>query len=281
LPSQSDVPPGELLAVLRDAAELLDPIGLIAGAMFFVKDAAYRYVAMSPATRAAIGLGDHESPLGRTDFDLFPPVIAESFRRNDRQVIEHGRTLLDEVHLVGTRGGVTMLTYSSKWPLHDRAGRVVGLVGINRPHESAMTTEHGDEIGRLMPAVRHVLNHYARRLGTAELARECGLSTSHFMRLFRRQMGMTAHAFLERVRISQASSLLRTGGLPIARVARSCGFYDHSSFVKRFRRHTGLTPLAYRKANRPRLTAGLFTAAREGDPAPVEKASCGATDRER
>lgn len=249
----------DLLARLRDAQDLFGPIGLIGGAMFFVKDAAYRYVAMSPAIRAAIGLGEQEGPLGRTDFDLFPPVIAESFRRNDRQVIEQGRILLDEVHVVGTRGGVTMLTYSSKWPLRDRAGRIVGLVGINRPHESAAPAAAGDDIGRLMPAVERILHDHARRLVIADLACACGLSPSHFMRLFRSRMGMTAHAFLERVRISQASDLLRTSGLPIAEVARRSGFYDHSSFVKRFRHHTGLTPLAYRKANRTRLAADLFT----------------------
>ena len=106
MPDRFDASPSDLLARLRDAHELFGPIGLIGGAMFFVKDAAYRYVAMSPAIRAAIGLGEEESPLGRTDFDLFPPVIAESFRRNDRQVIEQGRILLDEVHVVGTRVGV-------------------------------------------------------------------------------------------------------------------------------------------------------------------------------
>jgi len=254
----------DLLARLRDPQELFAPLGLIGGAMFFVKDAAYRYVAMSPAIRAAIGLGDGESPIGRTDFDLFPPVIAESFRRNDRLVVEQGRTLLDEVHVVGTRGGVTMLTYSSKWPLRDRAGRIVGLVGINRLHESAVPAAVGDDIGRLMPAVHRILTDHARRLVIADLARACGLSPSHFMRLFRARMGMTAHAFLERVRISQASDLLRSGGLPIAAVARRCGFYDHSSFVKRFRHHTGLTPLAYRKANRTRLAADLFTDTRPG-----------------
>lgn len=107
-----DAPSSGLLARLHDAQELYGPIGLIGGAMFFVKDATYRYVAMSPAIRAAIGLGERESPLGRT--------------------------LLDEVHVVGTRGGFTKLTYSSKWPLRDRADRIVGLVGINRPHTQRM-----------------------------------------------------------------------------------------------------------------------------------------------
>ena len=45
--------------------------------------------------------------------------------------------------------------------------------------------------------------------------------------------------------------------LPIAAVAAACGFYDHSAFVKRFRRHTGLAPLAYRKSRHAILSGKL------------------------
>lgn len=244
----SRIDPG-LIAKLRDAAEILGPLERIAGAMFFVKDASYRYVAMSDAVREGIGLSAGDDPIGKTDFDFFPPLIAESYRRNDRQVIEDGRTLLDEVHVVVTRGGRVGLAYSSKWPLHDRTGSVIGLVGTNRRHESQRTAG-GDDAGRLLPAVDRILHDYGRRLTIESLARECSLSASHFMRLFRITMRATPRQFLEKVRITQATDLLQSTRLPIAEIADRCGFYDHSSFVKRFRLHTGVTPLAYRKRRR-------------------------------
>lgn len=77
------------------------------------------------------------------------------------------------------------------------------------------------------------------------------------MRLFRDQMGVTAHRFLEKVRVSEAGRMLRTTSLPIADVAVACGFYDHSAFIKRFRRHTGLAPLAYRKSGHAILSGDL------------------------
>lgn len=246
-----------LLARARSARDVLEPIAALPGAMFFIKDADYRYVVMSPAIRESIGLDADDDPAGRTDFDLFPPLIAASFRENDRRVIEQGETLRDEVHVVVTRARGTQLAYSSKWPIRDRDGAIIGLVGTNRPHESSGGMAVGDEAGRVLPAITRMIRDYPKRLPIEELASACRLSPSRFMRLFRERMGVTAHKFLERVRITEAGRLLRTTRLPIADVATACGFYDHSAFVKRFRRHTGLTPLAYRKSGHARLGGSL------------------------
>jgi AraC-like DNA-binding protein len=247
----------ELFARVRDPRDVLGPIAVLPGVMFFIKDANYRYVAMSPAIREAVGLSADDDPAGRTDFDLFPPLIAASFRANDRLVIEEGQTLLDEVHVVVARNRGTQLAYSSKWPIRGDDGAIVGLVGTNRPHESSGGGDVGDAASRMLPAITRMVRDYAMRLPIGELAAACRLSPSRFMWLFREQMGVTAHQFLEKVRITEAGRLLRTTRLPIADVAAACGFYDHSAFVKRFRRHTGLAPLAYRKSGHARLEGSL------------------------
>lgn len=250
----------DFLRRARDLRDVLDPIAALPGVMFFIKDAAFHYVAMSPALREAIGLSAADDPAGRTDYDLFPPLIATSFRENDRRVIEQGETLLDEVHVVVTRARGTQLAYSSKWPIRDRSGAIIGLIGTNRPHESAGGVAAGDDVARVLPAVTLMMRGYAGRLPIGELSAACRLSPSRFMQLFRERMGVTAHQFLEKVRITEAGRLLRTTSLPIAEVAAACGFYDHSAFVKRFRRHTGLAPLAYRKSSHG-ILAGELTAA--------------------
>jgi AraC-like DNA-binding protein len=252
------------LARAREARDVLGPIAALPGVMFFIKDASYRYVAMSPAVRESIGLAADDDPAGRTDFDLFPPLIAESFRENDRRVIERGEILRDEVHVVVTKARGTQLAYSSKWPIRDRAGTIIGLVGTNRPHESAGGVAVGDGAARVLPAVTRMIRDYPQRLPIEELAAACRLSPSRFMRLFREQLGVPAHQFLEKVRITEAGRLLRTTSLPIAAVAAACGFYDHSAFVKRFRRHTGLAPLAYRKSRHAILSGELARVIRAG-----------------
>lgn len=261
------------LARARDARDVLGPIASLPGVMFFIKDADYRYVAMTPAIKASIGLGPDDDPAGRTDYDFFPPLIAASFRENDRQVIEQGRTLLDEVHVVVTSSRGTELVYSSKWPIRDHDGGIIGLVGTNRPHESAGGATTAHEAARVLPAINRMIRDYPSRLAIGQLAAECGLSSSRFMRLFRERMGVTARQFLEQVRITEAGRLLRSTTLPIAAVATACGFYDHSAFVKRFRRTTGVAPLAYRKSRRASLACELSQVVRTGavgrsDPGP-------------
>lgn len=67
------------------------------------------------------------------------------------------------------------------------------------------------------------------------------------MRIFKQRMKMTAHAFVEQVRMYHAIKAIKSGTQSIASIAHDCGFYDHSAFVKRFKKLTGTTPMKYRK----------------------------------
>ncbi|MEI6258101.1 MAG: helix-turn-helix transcriptional regulator [Planctomycetota bacterium] len=164
------------------------------------------------------------------------------------------------VHFVVSRSGSPRLVYSSKWPIRGHGGAFIGLVGTNRPHESVA----GDQSSRVLPAVARMIRDHSCRLSVTDLARECGLSASHFMRLFRRQMSKTAQQFFEHVRIAEARRLLRETALPVADVAAACGFYDASGFVKRFRLHTGLNPLASRKRRNDQPAAECSSASEAG-----------------
>ena len=49
------------------------------------------------------------------------------------------------------------------------------------------------------------------------------------------------------MRIQQAKSLLADPGLSVTRIGLNLGFSETSSFTTTFRKHTGLTPTAYRR----------------------------------
>lgn len=80
-----------------------------------------------------------------------------------------------------------------------------------------------------------------------ELARETGLSRSHFARALRQAMGVSPHRFLTERRIESARDLLARGDEPIVEVALRCGFASQAHFTHCFHRATGSTPLAYRR----------------------------------
>jgi AraC-like DNA-binding protein len=61
------------------------------------------------------------------------------------------------------------------------------------------------------------------------------MSESHFMRVFKQRLNMTAYVFIEQVRMLQAMESLKQSNASITQVALDCGFYDHSAFAKRFK----------------------------------------------
>lgn len=230
---------------LADFQQILDALAKIPGTLFMIKDRQSRYVYMSSALVKAIHQRSPDDVIGKTDFDLFPKIIAESFQENDRIVFETGQPLIDEVHLTSFFSHEPRWSFSSKYPLTDRSGTVIGLVTLNETYETVMGKH--EELNRLLPAIDHVYRNFANPLTVGELASLCHFSESHFMRLFKERLRLTAYAFVEQVRMYHAIELLKRGDESISRIAAACGFYDHSAFVKRFRKFTGKTPLRYRR----------------------------------
>jgi AraC-like DNA-binding protein len=81
----------------------------------------------------------------------------------------------------------------------------------------------------------------------ADLAKDCGLSASHFSRAFRQSVGISPHQWLTRRRIEEAKRLLRERTLSLSDVALACGFADQSHFTRVFVRFTGGSPGSYRR----------------------------------
>lgn len=241
----------DFLQQVGDITQILQALERIPGAMFMIKNLDSRYIYMSRALRQTINLRPDEEVVGKTDFDLFPKIIAETFRQNDLLVFNHGRTLVNEVHATGFFDHPTQWCFSSKFPLHNRKGEIIGLITINESYDKVM----GDDaqLNRLLPAIEHISKHYAGNIAVAHLARVCSFSESHFMRVFKEQMKMTAYAFVEQVRMFHAIEAIKHGASSIAEIALNCGFYDHSSFVKRFKKFTGTTPMQYRRAEQAKL----------------------------
>lgn len=78
------------------------------------------------------------------------------------------------------------------------------------------------------------------------LARELAISKYHLSHRFKEATGVTFRSYLLRARVERAKSLLADEQLPITEVAFMSGFNDLARFDKVFKRHTGLTPSAYR-----------------------------------
>lgn len=83
----------------------------------------------------------------------------------------------------------------------------------------------------------------------SDLARECGLSISHFTRAFRQTTGLPPHRWLLQRRVERAQELLRNPSLTLPEIALACGFADQSHFTRVFSATTGLSPGAWRRGS--------------------------------
>jgi len=79
-------------------------------------------------------------------------------------------------------------------------------------------------------------------------AKEAGLSSFHFLRLFSKVLGVTPHQYLVRSRLRRAARLLADDGQSITEIAYGVGFGDLSNFVRTFHRAAGVSPRAFRRA---------------------------------
>jgi len=93
-----------------------------------------------------------------------------------------------------------------------------------------------------------LLVNLAGGLSVKELARECGLSTAHFCRAFRRSVGVAPHKWLIEQRIVLSKEKLRDDRLSLTDVALECGFSDQSHLSREFKRTVGVSPGAWRRA---------------------------------
>jgi transcriptional regulator GlxA family with amidase domain len=83
-------------------------------------------------------------------------------------------------------------------------------------------------------------------LSRDQLAARAGVSVRQLERLFRSHLKGTVAGIYLRIRLEQASQLLRTTGLPVTDVAVACGFASASHFARVFRRAFGQAPGASR-----------------------------------
>jgi AraC family transcriptional regulator len=86
--------------------------------------------------------------------------------------------------------------------------------------------------------------------GLGDIAREVGVHPAHLARTFRRYFRCTAGDYQRGVRVRRARQLLATSDTPLVEISLALGYGDQSHFTAAFKRLTGATPAAFRRASR-------------------------------
>jgi AraC family transcriptional regulator len=99
-------------------------------------------------------------------------------------------------------------------------------------------------------ARRLIEEEFASPLSLARIASEVGVHPVHLARQFRAAQGCTVGEYIRLVRVGFARRELMMTDKPMADIAFSAGFCDHSQLTKTFKRVTGQTPTAFRAKHR-------------------------------
>ena len=100
---------------------------------------------------------------------------------------------------------------------------------------------------RIRRSVRLISEHYAETIDMATIARQSGLSRPHFFKMFRKQMGLTPHLFINLLRTEHAIQDLVTTTKPIAEIGVETGFSSQANFSRFFAANVGMAPTDYRR----------------------------------
>lgn len=233
-----------LVASYAQIAPLLDDIPDL---VFFIKDLETRYLMVNKTLVQRCGLGNHEEVLGRTAEEVYPLRLGPSYTEQDWQVLRKGEPLVAklELHLYSGREPGWCLT--SKLPLYNKQGEVIGMSGTSRDLQAPLSSHPSYE--KVAEVDHYIQQHYAEPLTLARLTQVAGgLSVAQLERLCKRIFHLTPRQMIHRARLEAASRLLLTD-LPVTDVALECGYGDHSAFSRQFRAMTGMTPTQYRQSH--------------------------------
>jgi AraC family transcriptional regulator len=153
------------------------------------------------------------------------------------------RTLLTQLQAVILDPTIDISGYAETLGLlmHFEMQRLGNQLAEPAPLQGGLTSR------QIRLVVDHLENCLQEKITIAELSRIVELSRFHFIRAFKKSLGMTPHQFIANRRVERARDLLTKGRMSVSEIAASIGFNSTAQLTRAFRRHVGTTPTLFRR----------------------------------
>jgi two-component system sensor histidine kinase/response regulator len=98
----------------------------------YIKDRESRFILSNQHMARSHGISGPEEMTGKTDFDYYPEELARSFYTDEQAIMKSGRPIVNKEERLAGTGNSQVVLSTTKIPVRNRAGKVVGIVGIGR-----------------------------------------------------------------------------------------------------------------------------------------------------
>ena len=212
---------------------------------YFAKNKAGKFVWGNRLLQEKHHLAHADDIIGKCDHDFFRRDIADRIRADDLAVMESGVPVKNKLEVIGGQNGVLTWLFTTKSPLRNQHGEVIGVEGFSRDAQRShdiIAPYHA-----FRSAIEYLQEHLMDEVSIEHLARLSCMSLSSFERKFKQHFSLTPKQYILHMKVHEACRLL-PGSQSIARVALETGFGGQSYFTKQFRSVVGITPKQYQRS---------------------------------
>ncbi|MCB1955662.1 MAG: response regulator [Rhodocyclaceae bacterium] len=159
-----------LTDTLADSRNLLLTVVDSVPVRIFWKDREQRYLGCNTAFARDGGYASPREVVGRNDFDMSWGEMAVQYRTDDMEVIVSGEPKLNYEEPMVDRSGVRTWLRTSKVPLRDRRGEIIGVLGLFEDITEAKQT--AEELETYRENLESLVAHRTEELSAAKDAAE-------------------------------------------------------------------------------------------------------------
>ena len=138
--------------------------------------------------------------------------------------------------------------YETPSIIHDMANITSSLMILEGIYNACFTSDEisSGKSNLIFDSIVYINRNLDKKLTEEDIAKEFGVSYSHFSREFKRATGKTFKCYIVDTRMNHAEQLLINTDLQVSEIAASCGYSNISYFISLYKKIKGKTPLKER-----------------------------------